>query len=82
MVTPLGTAFLDLASGIDLDAERARLDKEIANLEKVVASTEARLSNENFTAKAPPEVIEGARRQLTETQAKLTENRAALQALG
>ncbi|MBT7740774.1 MAG: valine--tRNA ligase, partial [Opitutae bacterium] len=82
VVTPLGTAFLDLASGIDLDAERARLDKEIANLEKVVASTEARLSNESFTAKAPPEVIEGARRQLTETQTKLTENRAALQALG
>ncbi|MDE0575493.1 MAG: valine--tRNA ligase [Opitutales bacterium] len=82
VVTPLGTAFLDLASGIDLDAERARLDKEIANLCKVVASTEARLSNESFTAKAPPEVIEGARRQLAESQAKLRENQTALKALG
>ncbi|MFP6893816.1 MAG: valine--tRNA ligase, partial [Opitutales bacterium] len=82
VVTPLGTVFLDLASGIDLDAERARLDKEIANLCKVVASTEARLSNESFTAKAPPEVIEGARRQLAENQAKLRENQIALKALG
>jgi valyl-tRNA synthetase len=82
VVTPLGTAFLDLASGIDLDAERARLDKEIANLCKVVASTEARLSNESFTAKAPPEVIDGARRQLAESQAKLRENQTALKALG
>jgi valyl-tRNA synthetase len=82
VVTPLGTVFLDLASGIDLDAERARLDKEIANLCKVVASTEARLSNESFTAKAPPEVIEGARRQLAENQAKLRENQTALKALG
>jgi valyl-tRNA synthetase len=82
VVTPLGTVFLDLASGIDLDAERARLDKEIANLCKVVASTEARLSNESFTAKAPPKVIEGARRQLAENQAKLRENQIALKALG
>ncbi|MFP6886543.1 MAG: valine--tRNA ligase, partial [Opitutales bacterium] len=82
IVTPLGTAFLDLASGIDLDAERSRLDKEIANLQKVVASTEARLNNVSFTAKAPAEVVEGARRQLTETQAKLDETQAALTALG
>ncbi|MGE4550515.1 MAG: class I tRNA ligase family protein, partial [Opitutales bacterium] len=81
-VTDLGTVFLDLASGIDLEAERSRLEKEILKLEKVVASTEARLNNEDFTAKAPPEVIEGARRQFEESQGKLEENRTALAALG
>ena len=81
-VTDLGTIYLDLASGIDVEAETARLEKEIAKLEKVVQSTEARLANESFTAKAPPEVIDGARRQLVDTQAKLDENRAALKALG
>ncbi|MFP6900005.1 MAG: class I tRNA ligase family protein [Opitutales bacterium] len=81
-VTALGTAFLNLTSGIDVEAERTRLEKEIAKLDKVVASTEARLGNENFTSKAPPEVIEGARRQLADTQAKLEETQKALSALG
>ena len=81
VVTDLGTTFLDLASGIDLEAEQARLEKEIAKLEKIVASTEARLANESFTAKAPPEVIEGARRQLADSQGKLEETRKALVAL-
>ncbi len=81
-VTDLGTAFLDLASGIDVEAETARLEKEIAKLENVVASTEGRLANESFTAKAPAEVIEGARRQLADTQAKLEETKKALAALG
>ena len=80
-MTDLGTTFLDLASGIDLEAEQARLEKEIAKLEKIVASTEARLANESFTAKAPPEVIEGARRQLADSQGKLEETRKALVAL-
>ena len=81
-VTDLGTAFLDLASGIDVEAEQARLEKEIGKLEKVVSSTEARLANESFTAKAPAQVIEGARRQLADTQAKLDETKKALVALG
>ena len=80
-VNALGTAFLDLASGIDVEAEQARLEKEIAKLENIVSSTEARLANENFTAKAPPDVIEGARRQLADTQAKLEETQKALDAL-
>jgi len=82
IVTPLGTLFLDLASGIDLEAERSRLEKEIANLQKVVASTKARLSNESFTAKAPEAVIQGARDQLAQSQSKLEETQAALNALG
>ena len=82
VVTPLGTAFLDLASGIDLDAERARLDKEITKLQKVVASAQARLANESFTAKAPENVVQGARDQLVQTQAKLAETQAARRALG
>ena len=65
-----------------MEAEQARLEKEIGKLEKVVSSTEARLANESFTAKAPAQVIEGARRQLADTQAKLDETKKALVALG
>ncbi len=46
-----------------------------------MASTEARLANESFTAKAPAEVIDGARRQLAGTQAKLEETKKAFAAL-
>jgi valyl-tRNA synthetase len=43
------------------EADRARLEKELAEAEGFLESARARLSNEAFTSKAPPEVVEGAR---------------------
>jgi valyl-tRNA synthetase len=73
VVTPFGTLYLDLASSVDVEAERERLTRELAGLEKAIKSAEARLGNERFTAKAPPEVVEGARRQLDENRTKAGE---------
>jgi valyl-tRNA synthetase len=81
-VTALGTLYLDLASAVDAGAEKARMAKEIAALEKHIAATEARLANEAFVAKAPPAVLEGARRQLAEQQAKRAELERLLKSLG
>jgi valyl-tRNA synthetase len=81
-VTTLGTLYLDLASAVDAGAEKARMSKEIAALEKHIAGTEARLANEAFVAKAPPAVLEGARRQLAEQQAKRAELERLLKSLG
>jgi valyl-tRNA synthetase len=81
MVTQLGTVYLDLASNVDAGAEKARLTKEIEQLTKHIAGTEARLANKAFTDKAPPAVIEGARKQLAEQQAKATELKRLLAAL-
>jgi valyl-tRNA synthetase len=72
-VTPLGTLGLDLAASIDVGADRQRLTKELEALIKHIASTEARLANQAFVSKAPPAVLEGARRQLAEQQAKRAE---------
>ncbi|OQB94810.1 MAG: Valine--tRNA ligase [Verrucomicrobia bacterium ADurb.Bin122] len=81
-VTPLGTIYLDLASTVDAGAEKIRLTKELEKLAQHIAGTEARLSNPTFVGKAPPAVIEGAKKQLAELQAKRTELSRLLAALG
>jgi valyl-tRNA synthetase len=81
MVTPLGTVYLDLASNVDTGAEKARLAKEIEQIAKHIAGTEARLANKAFTDKAPPAVIDGAKKQLAEQKAKETELKRLLAAL-
>ena len=81
VVTTLGTLYLDLASTVDAAAEKVRLTKELEAIAKHIAGTEARLSNEAFVSKAPPAVLEGARKQLADQKAKqaeLTRLRAAL----
>jgi valyl-tRNA synthetase len=82
VVTALGTVYLDIASAVDVGAEKIRLTKELEQLAKHIAGTQARLSNEAFVSKAPPAVLEGARKQLVDQQAKHTEIARLLQALG
>lgn len=55
-----------LAGAIDPAAERARLEKLRAQSEKALKAAENKLANPQFTAKAPPEVVEATRtRQAT-----------------
>jgi len=81
-VTPLGTLYLDLAGTVDTAAEKLRLTKEIETLAKHIAGTEARLSNQAFVSKAPPAVLDGAKKQLVDLQAKKTEMERLRAALG
>ncbi|MDF9826275.1 valyl-tRNA synthetase [Ereboglobus sp. PH5-10] len=81
IVTPLGTLYLDTGVKVDAAAERARLTKELAQLEKHIAGTQARLANEAFVSKAPPAVLEGAKKQLADQQAKKAELERLLKAL-
>jgi valyl-tRNA synthetase len=62
--------------------ERARLKKELEAIAKHIAGTQARLSNEAFVSKAPAAVLEGARKQLADQQAKQAELGRLLAALG
>jgi valyl-tRNA synthetase len=82
VVTTLGTLYLDLASTVDARAEKVRMTKELDAIAKHIAGTEARLANTAFTSKAPPAVLEGARKQLAEQQAKRTELERLLKSLG
>ena len=82
VVTTLGTLYLDLASTVDAGAEKVRLKKELDALTKHVGATEARLANEAFVSKAPPAVLEGARKQLADQKAKRAELERLLASLG
>ena len=82
VVTPLGTLYLELAGLIDPAAEKVRLKKELEAIAKHIAGTAARLANKAFTDKAPPAVLEGARKQLADQQAKQAELERLLAALG
>jgi valyl-tRNA synthetase len=82
VVTPLGTLYLDLASTVDVAAEKIRLTKELESIAKHVAGTQARLANEAFVSKAPAVVLEGARKQLADQQTKHAELERLLRSLG
>lgn len=80
-VTRLGSLFLDLASSIDVEAERERLTKELTKLSNGLRVGEAKLSNEKFLQSAPAAVVEGARKQLEETRARYDEIERLLKSL-
>ena len=65
-----GTARFDVhviyEKKIDVGAECDRLRKELEKMEKEIANGQRQLSNEQFLAKAPPNVVEGLRRRAEE----------------
>lgn len=80
-VTPLGTLTLDTTGLVDVVAERKRLSKELEKLDKAVAAGTAKINNPAFASKAPAHILEGAKKQLAETQAKRDEIAKLLSAL-
>jgi valyl-tRNA synthetase len=66
---------------IDVPAERERLAKDIAKYEKGIAAAERQLGNEGFLAKAPAHVVEGLKKQESETRLLLEKAQAALDVL-
>jgi valyl-tRNA synthetase len=76
------TLFLDLASAIDLGKERQRLEKEVKAISAELDKIGRKLGNEQFLAKAKPEVVEEQRDRLAEHEAALGRVRAALARIG
>jgi valyl-tRNA synthetase len=61
-------AALPLKGVVDLAAERARLEKEIAKVDAAIKRVVAKLTNANFLANAPEEVVEGEREKRDEAE--------------
>jgi len=66
---------------IDIAAERERLTRDIAKYEKGLAAAERQSGNEAFLKKAPPQVVEGLKKQEAETRLLLEKAREALRNL-
>ena len=81
VVTELATIYLDLASAVDVEAEKERLNRELSKVEKIISGAESRLKNEAFLSKAPKDVVEGARNQMAANCEKRAEIERLLAAL-
>jgi valyl-tRNA synthetase len=68
-----------MAGIIDKDAEIARLTKESTKLEMNITSTEAKLSNEAFVAKAPEAVVAAERARVAEHKIAVEKLREQIQ---
>ncbi len=66
---------------IDVPAERERLSKDLAKYEMGLQAAEKQLANEAFIGKAPAHIVDGLKKQATETKLLFDKTRAALDAL-
>ena len=66
---------------VDAAAERDRLNKELKKLEIELANARRQLGNEQFLAKAPPNVVDGIRRRQGELVLLIEKSQGALAAL-
>jgi valyl-tRNA synthetase len=73
---------IPMESMIDLTTEKSRLQKEIEQIRSVITQQEARLSNVNFLAKAPGEVINKEKEKLVARKSKLERLEEQLSASG
>ncbi len=71
-------AALPLGDVIDLAKERARLEKELQRTESEIAKIDAKLSNADFVARAPEDVIDEQRERRAESAAIATRLREAV----
>ncbi len=67
----VGDIEIYLLGAVDAAKEKIRIKKEIANLEKIIASAKVRLSNKEFTDKAPAEIVKKEKEKLKNWQAEL-----------
>jgi valyl-tRNA synthetase len=81
VVVDEATYILPLAGVLDVASEKQRLTKEIAKLKSEVAKLDAKLGNEGFLAKAPPEVVEEQRERRNDAAAAAARLDAALSRL-
>jgi valyl-tRNA synthetase len=72
---------IPLAGLVDVEKECARLRGELTSLEKQLQALEGRLANDKFMSKAPPDIVDGERRKLSEWSARRQQLREKVQLL-
>jgi valyl-tRNA synthetase len=79
-VTAAGKLMLHVE--VDVAAERLRLSKELERLASDLEKQRAKLGNASFAERAPPAVVEQARKLLADTEARHADLRTQLVKLG
>ena len=79
-VSTIATAYIPLAGVIDLDAEVKRLEKQEAEITKYLESIRKKLSNQNFVARAPKEIVDAEKAKIVEFEEKLARVREQMKA--
>jgi valyl-tRNA synthetase len=78
----VGEIHVYLHDVIDPEAERSRLEKRKQEIEQAKKAVEGKLANENFVARAKPEVVAQARERLQQLQEQLQAVNSHLAELG
>jgi valyl-tRNA synthetase len=81
-VAVIGELRVCLFIEVDVAAEKIRLSKEVDRLQNEIEKAGSKLKNEAFVAKAPPAVIEEAKKRVAEFTATLTKVQEQLVKLG
>jgi len=76
------TIFLPLAGVIDIAQERTRLKRELDKAKSEAEKIERKLGNEQFLAKANPEVVADQRQKLADAQQAIAKLTQAMDRLG
>lgn len=72
---------IPLTGIVDIDALRAKIEKDLGKIEGEITALSGRLSNPGFVAKAPEDVVQGARDALAEAETQAEILRARLKML-
>ena len=81
LVSKAGNVFMPADGLIDVAAETDRLEKQLRELVGHIERSRARLANDNFVSKAPPEVVEQHRAKQNDLVEKADKVRALLKSL-
>ncbi|MBN1780643.1 valine--tRNA ligase [bacterium] len=73
--------FVPLAGLIDIAVERERIQKEMTRMEGLLKGISGKLSNANFTDKAPADVVAREKQKETDTRDKIEKLKKNLEAL-
>jgi valyl-tRNA synthetase len=81
-VLAVGQVALPMAGLFDLDAERERLARQVDEVERDLKALEGKLANEQFTSRAPADVVQRERDRLETARARLEGLRQSIAELG
>jgi len=81
IITPSATIYIPMAEMIDTEKEKARLNGELAKVQGEIDRLVKKLSNPEFTSKAPEKVVNGEKEKLAKYEAQKSGIEEAIKAL-